>query len=63
MWLIEATGAFWLLQAAVCEWNYEKVLQVKLITAVFAAGIIVGIIAFKDDWATQAEKANHFLGG
>lgn len=30
---------------------------------VFAAGILVGIAAFKDDWSTQASKADNFLGG
>jgi hypothetical protein len=30
---------------------------------VFALGIIVGLIAFKDDWHTQATKADKFLGG
>ncbi|WVO20079.1 uncharacterized protein IAS62_001369 [Cryptococcus decagattii] len=29
----------------------------------FAAGILVGIAAFKDDWQTQADKASNFLGG
>jgi len=40
-------GAFWLLQACIF----------------FVAGILVGIAAFKDDWSTQAAKADHFLGG
>jgi hypothetical protein len=30
---------------------------------VFAMGIIVGIVVFKDDWATQASKSDRFLGG
>lgn len=30
---------------------------------VFAAGVLVGIAAFKDDWQTQADKASDFLGG
>lgn len=30
---------------------------------VFGAGILVGIVAFKDDWQTQADKASNFLGG
>ncbi|WVQ88099.1 hypothetical protein IAS59_001833 [Cryptococcus gattii] len=29
----------------------------------FAAGVLVGIAAFKDDWQTQADKASNFLGG
>ncbi|OXC70204.1 hypothetical protein AYX13_01113 [Cryptococcus neoformans] len=29
----------------------------------FAAGVLVGIAAFKDDWQTQADKASDFLGG
>ncbi|RSH94516.1 hypothetical protein EHS25_004319 [Saitozyma podzolica] len=40
-------GAFWLLISVVF----------------FAAGILVGIAAFKDDWSTQASKADNFLGG
>jgi hypothetical protein len=31
--------------------------------AVFAAGILVGLAAFKDDWDTQRAKAVDFLGG
>nr|XP_031863112.1 uncharacterized protein CI109_001590 [Kwoniella shandongensis]KAA5530184.1 hypothetical protein CI109_001590 [Kwoniella shandongensis] len=40
-------GAFWLIIAC----------------CFFVAGILVGIAAFKDDWHTQAEKADNFLGG
>ncbi|KAK8861403.1 hypothetical protein IAR55_002222 [Kwoniella newhampshirensis] len=40
-------GAFWLIQAC----------------CFFAAGILVGIVAFKDDWHTQAQHADTFLGG
>ncbi|GFZ42734.1 hypothetical protein JCM24511_00452 [Saitozyma sp. JCM 24511] len=40
------SGAFWLLISVVF----------------FAAGILVGIAAFKDDWSTQASKADNFLG-
>jgi hypothetical protein len=34
-----------------------------LLTIVFAAGILVGVAAFKDDWKTQATEAKNFLGG
>ncbi|UOH80333.1 hypothetical protein LQV05_002984 [Cryptococcus neoformans] len=40
-------GAFWLIIAC----------------CFFAAGVLVGIAAFKDDWQTQADKASDFLGG
>ncbi|WVQ73752.1 hypothetical protein IAR50_003332 [Cryptococcus sp. DSM 104548] len=40
-------GAYWLLVAC----------------CFFAAGVLVGIAAFKDDWDTQADKARNFLGG
>ncbi|WWC99136.1 hypothetical protein V866_006031 [Kwoniella sp. B9012] len=40
-------GAFWLIISC----------------AFFAAGILVGIAAFKDDWDTQAARADDFLGG
>ncbi|KAK6907172.1 hypothetical protein I203_101162 [Kwoniella mangroviensis CBS 8507] len=40
-------GAFWLIISCVF----------------FAAGILVGIAAFKDDWDTQAARADDFLGG
>ncbi|ORY23422.1 peptidase M50B-like-domain-containing protein [Naematelia encephala] len=40
-------GAFWLVQASIF----------------FAASLLVGIAAFKDDWGTQASKADNFLGG
>jgi len=33
------------------------------LTTVFAAGILVGLAVFKDDWDTQATKAEDFLGG
>ena len=31
--------------------------------AVFIAGILVGLVAFKQDWAQQRADADHFLGG
>lgn len=30
---------------------------------VFAAGLLVGLAVFKDDWDTQKAKAENFLGG
>jgi len=30
---------------------------------VFVVGILVGIVAFKQDWDTQAREAEGFLGG
>ncbi|KAL7419609.1 hypothetical protein Q5752_005521 [Cryptotrichosporon argae] len=40
-------GAFWLLQS-ICF---------------FVAGILVGLVAFRETWAEQADDARHFLGG
>ncbi|ORX36299.1 peptidase M50B-like-domain-containing protein [Kockovaella imperatae] len=40
-------GAFWLLQACVF----------------FVAGILVGIVVFRDSWEQQRERADRFLGG
>jgi hypothetical protein len=31
--------------------------------AVFVAGVLVGIVAFKQDWDTQAREAQGFMGG
>jgi hypothetical protein len=33
------------------------------LTPVFIAAILVGLLAFDDDFATQARKAETFLGG
>jgi hypothetical protein len=41
----------------------HTILGTLLILPVFALGIIVGIVAFKDDWGVQASKADSFLGG
>jgi hypothetical protein len=65
------SGAFWLLISVVCEYgptsSSSSVNEIcsgyTLRRVVFAAGILVGIAAFKDDWSTQACKADNFLGG
>ncbi|KAK1927389.1 peptidase M50B-like-domain-containing protein [Papiliotrema laurentii] len=44
---LNSPGAFWLLQSVMF----------------FAAGILVGLAVFKDDWSTQRAKASDFLGG
>jgi hypothetical protein len=54
------TGAFWLLISLCCELASGSDAQ---LTSVFAAGILVGLAVFKDDWDTQRVKAEDFLGG
>lgn len=51
------SGAFWLLQSVLCK------SEVEVADVVFGAGLLVGLAVFKDDWETQAEKAENFLGG
>lgn len=62
--LNKSPGAFWLLQAAVCE-LYCTTLHRAVVAdfEVFVAGVLVGIVAFKEDWQTQARNADNFLGG
>lgn len=50
-------GAFWLLSSIICK------SAVCTADSVFAAGILVGLAAFKKDWQAQREAADHFLGG
>lgn len=52
-----------LLLVAVSHCSGKRYARVVYLCIVFAAGVLVGIAAFKDDWQTQADKASDFLGG
>jgi hypothetical protein len=49
------------LVSCICE--FSVIVGNTTDSLVFAVGILVGVVAFKQDWDTQAAEAEGFMGG